>query len=65
MPLITYISPPYILIGITGVNHIEIIGNKVTLAYTDGSRQTKNINAKEREGKDFLNIVSMVQEKNA
>ena len=65
MPLITYISPPCVLISITAVHHIEISGNKVTLVYIDGTKQTKTIKAKDREGKDFLNLVSMVQERDA
>lgn len=62
---ITYIAPPVIMAMLSGVHHIEIDNNIVTLVYENGDNESFKDKNKEREGKSFLDLVSFVQSKRA
>ncbi len=55
---ITYIAPPVILTMLSGVHHIKIDGDEVTLIYTDMTKQSKTIKATDRQDKEFLDLVT-------
>ena len=57
----TYIVPPKIAVAVTGVRYIEINGETVTLFYTDGTKQAKDIQVGDRQDKEFLDLISLVQ----
>ncbi len=58
---ITYINPTNIMVMLSGVHHIEIDGDVVTLVYTDATRQSKHVPADKRNGLEFFDLVSLVQ----
>lgn len=62
---ITYIAPPVIMTMLSGVHHIEIDNNVITLVYENGDNESFKDKRNERQGKSFLELVSFVQSKRA
>lgn len=60
---ITYIAPTNVMVMMSGVHHIEIENNVITLVYENGDNESFKDNKNERQGKAFFELVSFVQSK--